>query len=90
MVVVVKTAGARYAIRRTDVFSMCLVSGDDDLRALGTPERPALPVELGALLRADDTSAPGRRHGLAVQRLLCSKRNIEGKYTRLPQTLSAG
>lgn len=66
MVVVVKTAGARYAIRRADVFSMCLVSGDEDLRALGTPERPALPVELGALLRDGDTSAPGRRHGLVV------------------------
>jgi hypothetical protein len=68
MVVVVQTTSRRYAIRRTDIFAMSLITGERDLRELGNPERPALPVELGELLSPGDIAPQGRtrRHGLVV------------------------
>jgi hypothetical protein len=66
VIVIVSTARRRYAIRREDVVGMQLVAGPADLEELGTPERPALPVELCELLEPEARSQPGRRHGLVV------------------------
>lgn len=66
MIVIVTTTQRRYAVRREDFVGMRLVGGPEDLAALGAPDRPAVSVDLGALLDASDQAAHGRRHGLVV------------------------
>ncbi|MDZ4720084.1 MAG: hypothetical protein SH847_16655 [Roseiflexaceae bacterium] len=66
MIVLISTATRRYAIRRDDLTSMQVVATDQDLASLSTAERPAIPIDLGALLDPADRSAPGRKHGLVV------------------------
>lgn len=46
----VRPATRRYLVRREDLTDMRRIAGPGDLDALGTPDRPAVPVELSALL----------------------------------------
>ncbi len=46
----VRPTTRRYLVRREDLTDMRRIAGPGDLDALGTPARPAVPVELSALL----------------------------------------
>jgi chemotaxis signal transduction protein len=66
MLVIIRTATRRYAIRRDDLTAMQVITSAQDLEGLSTVERPAIAVDLGALLDPADQSADGRKHGLVV------------------------
>jgi hypothetical protein len=66
MLLIVKTAARRYAVRRDDVFEIRLI---ETTTALETPTPAAWPtigVELGPLIDPDDRSRLTRRRGLLV------------------------
>ena len=46
----VRPATRHYLVRRDDLTDMRRIAGPADLDALGTPDRPAVPVKLSALL----------------------------------------
>lgn len=66
MIVLVTTAMRQYAVRHDDIFKMQVIATGHDLEQLGSPERPAMPFELGSLLGEHEPARPGRRHGLVV------------------------
>ena len=66
MLIVVRTARHRYAVRRGDVFDIKLVPSTAALEAGALFDRPALGVELGPLLDPADQSIQSRRQALVV------------------------
>jgi hypothetical protein len=66
VLLIVRTALRRYAIRRDDLFDIKLVVGPADLEAGGLFERPCVGIELGPLLDPYDQSTQARRRALIV------------------------
>ena len=66
MLIVVRTARHRYAVRRGDVFDIKLVTSTAALESGGLFDRPALGVELGPLLDPADHTTQTRRQALVV------------------------
>jgi hypothetical protein len=66
VLLIVRTALRRYAIRRDDLFDVKLVVGPADLQPGGLFERPCVGIELGPLLDPSDQSALARRRALIV------------------------
>lgn len=66
MLVIVRTAQRRYAVRHSDVFDIRLIADAAALRAGATFDRPVVGVELGAWLDPADRSAHSRRRALIV------------------------
>src|SRR5919199_1720785 len=66
VLLIVRTALRRYAIRRDDLYDVKLIAGPADLQAGGIFERACIGVELGPLLDPSDMSAQARRRALIV------------------------
>src|SRR5262245_39222751 len=66
MFLLIHTAAKHYAIRRADITQIRSISRPAELAALGTPDRPTVPVELGEFLDPSDRTTLVRRHGLIV------------------------
>jgi len=66
VLLVVRTAQCRYAVRHDDLFEVKLIADPADLRAGGLFNRPCIGVELGPLLDPSDRSALTRRRALIV------------------------
>jgi hypothetical protein len=66
VLLIVRTALRRYAIRRDDLLDVKLVAGPADLQAGGLFDRPCVGIELGPLLDPADQSAQTRRRALIV------------------------
>lgn len=65
-IVLVKTELRRYAVRHDDISAIRMLASPADLEAIGTPERPSIPVELGTLLDPQDCTKLARRRGMVV------------------------
>jgi hypothetical protein len=66
VLLIVRTALCRYAIRRDDVFEIKLIADPAELHAGRLFNRPCIGVELGPLLDPSDRSALNRRRALIV------------------------
>jgi hypothetical protein len=66
VLLVVRTAQCRYAVRYDDLFEVKLIADPADLRAGGLFNRPCIGVELGPLLDPLDQSTLTRRRALIV------------------------
>jgi hypothetical protein len=66
ILLIIRTALRRYAVRREDLLDVKLVVSAADLQAGGLFERPCIGVELGPLLDPADRSAQIRRRALIV------------------------
>jgi hypothetical protein len=66
VLLIVRTALRRYAVRRDDLLDIKLVAEPADLRAGGLFDRNCVGVELGPLLDPADQSAKFRRRALIV------------------------
>ena len=66
VVLIIRTARRRYAVRRDDLLEVKLVADPADLQAGGLFDRPCVGVELGPLLDPSDQSALARRRALIV------------------------
>jgi hypothetical protein len=66
ILLIVRTALRRYAVRRDDLFDIKLVGGPADLLAPGLFERACVGVELGPLLDPADQSTRSRHLALIV------------------------
>jgi hypothetical protein len=84
MLIIVQTAVRRYAVRRGDVTSMLPVHSEADILALGSPQHPALPIELGAWFDPADQLLAPRRHALVVP---LRRRPIVFQVERVEQAL---
>jgi len=61
VLLVVRTALSRYAVRHDDLFEVKLIADLSELRAGGLFNRPCIGVELGSLLDPSDQSMLTRR-----------------------------
>src|SRR3954453_7150625 len=66
VLLVVRTALSRYAVRHDDLFEVKLIADPAELRAGGLFNRPCIGVELGPLLDPSDQSMLTRRRALIV------------------------
>jgi hypothetical protein len=66
VLLVVRTAQCRYAVRHDDLFEVKLIADPAELRSGGLFNRPCIGVELGPLLDSSDQSALTRRRALIV------------------------
>jgi hypothetical protein len=66
VLLVVRTALRRYAVRHDDLFEVKLIADPAELRAGGLFNRPCIGVELGPLLDPCDHSLLTRRRALIV------------------------
>jgi hypothetical protein len=66
VLLVVRTALRRYAVRHDDLFEIKLIADPAELRAGGLFNRPCIGVELGPLLDPSDHSLLTRRRALIV------------------------
>jgi hypothetical protein len=66
MLLIVKTAARRYAVRRDDVFEIRMVETTAALETGAPGAWPVVGVELGPLIDPDDRSRLARRRGLLV------------------------
>jgi hypothetical protein len=66
LVLIVRTALCRYAVRRDDVSEVKLIADPAELLASGLLNRPCIGVELGPLLDPTDQSTLTRRRALIV------------------------
>jgi hypothetical protein len=66
VLLIVKTALRRYAVRHDDLLDIKLVASAADLQAGGLFDRPCVGVELGSLLDPADQSMLVRRRALIV------------------------
>jgi hypothetical protein len=66
VLLIVRTALRRYAVRHEDLFDVKLVADPSDLHAGGLFERACVGIELGPLLDPSDQSRLFRRRALIV------------------------
>jgi hypothetical protein len=66
VLLIVRTAQHRYAVRHDDLFEVKLIADPDELRAGKLFNRPCIGVELGPLLDPSDQSGLTRRRALIV------------------------
>ena len=66
ILMIVKTAAHRYAVRRDDLLDVKMTLAGEDFYPVGQPDRPYLCVELGPLLDPADRSSLKRRRALIV------------------------
>src|SRR5215212_944296 len=66
ILLVVRTALSRYAVRHDDVFEVKLIADPAELQAGRLFDRPCIGVELGPLLDPSDQSMLTRRRALIV------------------------
>jgi hypothetical protein len=66
VLLIVRTALCRYAVRHDDLFEVKLITDATELRAGGLYDRPCIGVELGSLLDPSDQSSLVRRRALIV------------------------
>ena len=66
VLLIVRTALCRYAVRHDDLFEVKLIADPAELRAGGLFNRPCIGVELGPLLDPSDQSLLTRRRALIV------------------------
>ena len=66
VMLIVRTAFCRYAVRHDDLFEVKLIVDPAELRTNGLFNRPCIGVELGPLLDPSDQSRLTRRRALIV------------------------
>jgi hypothetical protein len=66
VLLIVRTALCRYAVRHDDLFEVKLIADPAELRTRGLFNRPCIGVELGPLLDPSDQSTLIRRRALIV------------------------
>jgi hypothetical protein len=66
VLLVIRTAHCRYAVRHDDLFEVKLIADPAELQAGGLFNRPCIGVELGPLLDPSDQSVLTRRRALIV------------------------
>ena len=66
VLLIVRTALCRYAVRHDDLFEVKLIADPAELRTGGLFNRPCIGVELGPLLDPSDQSTLTRRRALIV------------------------
>src|SRR5260221_13335258 len=66
VLLIVRTALCRYAVRHDDIFEVKLIANPSELRAGGLFNRPCIGVELGPLLDPSDQSRLTRRRALII------------------------
>ena len=66
VLLIVRTALCRYAVRHDDLFEVKLIADPAELRTSGLFNRPCIGVELGPLLDPSDQSTLIRRRALIV------------------------
>jgi hypothetical protein len=66
MLLIVRTAGCRYVVRRDDVAEIRMIEDVAALEASATLGWPVIGVELGPLLNPGDRSRLARRRGLLI------------------------